>query len=349
MISAFKSLRAVFSVYAASNVEIVRAFNWILAKMETPEGRVEVEQSARFGDVSPSAEDIGELHSYGAQELYRYKDADITGVVAAIFRGPRGIPPLDARMLIRHASGQFFQEAHFELERTSQVQKDLWGGLSPRPLTVMITEEAAAADALRALRKAGPWTESRQEEYFLSLSRDRESVSPTGWMPKTYRFETLLKSISPDMPGVDDLFEVNQGALTGMNEIFVLSRHELMNLPESERRFFRPAAGTNTIQNGRLVRSHFVFYPYDEDGLVLRTEEHVRESVGEFYPLRRDRMNRWTLLVLTTPRSPLFLPRRVTLRFGFPRPEAIIIGIAQQIRRQNALPSGPMKILLSFP
>src|SRR5262249_2040077 len=87
-------------------------------------------------------------------------------------------------------------------------------------------------------------------------------------------------------PHVGDLFDVKQGARTGANEVFVLTRTELHELPRAEHRFFRPAADNSTIRNRQLLALESDFSAYDISGLILNTEEQLAAEVPQYYATR---------------------------------------------------------------
>ena len=81
---------------------------------------------------------------------------------------------------------------------------------------------------------------------------------------------------------VEELFAVRQGVRTGMNPVFIRTTAELNALPEPERRWFRPATINESIQSGAILSNHYVFYPYDDQGLAITSEEELDEEVPTY-------------------------------------------------------------------
>jgi len=67
------------------------------------------------------------------------------------------------------------------------------------------------------------------------------------------------------------------------NRAFILTSRQYFELPEEERTFFRPAAGTPMIQDCMIRTSEYVFYPYDETGLLIRSVPELRERLNFYY------------------------------------------------------------------
>lgn len=123
MVSAFKSLRAIMSGGRAQNIDVVRAFNGLISFAEV-EGVNALKDLNRLGDLIERRTDL--------ESLRRWQDQQIDPVVDSILSAsPRWLPPMNARLLTRHAAGFLYQEAHFELERTAIVQRSLFGGTMP--------------------------------------------------------------------------------------------------------------------------------------------------------------------------------------------------------------------------
>ena len=104
------------------------------------------------------------------------------------------------------------------------------------------------------------------------------------WAPRPYRSAKLLAELSA-LPTVRSLFSVQQGTITGMNSVYLLSNEEMHRLPKTERRFFRPAVTNRSIVSGHLEKNVWVFYPHGA-GLELETEQELASAVKTFYNTR---------------------------------------------------------------
>lgn len=100
------------------------------------------------------------------------------------------------------------------------------------------------------------------------------------WAPRPYNSWTLLKSLE-SFPRVNDLFEVSQGARTGAIKVFLLERLALFELPENERKYFRPAVVNRAIQFGYLMDYDYIFYPYGAQR--LESEEVLKTALPNYY------------------------------------------------------------------
>lgn len=101
------------------------------------------------------------------------------------------------------------------------------------------------------------------------------------WAPRPFEAWRTLNSLV-DLPRVKALFDVKQGALTGLNRVFLLSRQSWQSLPtKRERAYFRPAVINESIRGGMLRDSAYVFYPYGEH--TIETESELRSVVSSYY------------------------------------------------------------------
>jgi hypothetical protein len=156
-------------------------------------------------------------------------------------------------------------------------------------VAVLIARETAEDEALRALRlfRRGDSTTSESDKTWELFAATPASFAPVSWMPRAHSEQQLLEVLANrNVHHVGDLFDVRQGARTGANDIFVLSRKELRELPRSEQQFFRPAAGNSTIREGRLLENEYVFYPYSSAGLLMKSEDDLAARLPHYYAQR---------------------------------------------------------------
>lgn len=151
---------------------------------------------------------------------------------------------------------------------------------------VSSNDRSSTGNALRELRKVGKDDEPRRDEgwQIFQVSNANLKRRPTWRLvpPDTERALTNLLESGRALK-VEELFEVRQGVLTGLNSVFLLKAEELNELPQSERRWFRAAITNDSIKDGTIASTDFVFYPYGPEGLKLRSQEEVEEAVPHFY------------------------------------------------------------------
>jgi hypothetical protein len=104
------------------------------------------------------------------------------------------------------------------------------------------------------------------------------------WRLPTPRAERVIKALSQSgLPTVGDLFEISQGIQTGLNKALLLNDRELHSLPAKERRHFRQATMTDSIQNGRVGKVYWLFFPHDAMGPVFPNEAAVQKALPQYY------------------------------------------------------------------
>jgi hypothetical protein len=147
-------------------------------------------------------------------------------------------------------------------------------------------ETTATGEALRALRRlVGPVVAGASGKGWRITSIDqRDLLRSNRWRILPAAVEDSLARLGElGMPHVGGLFDVRQGLLTGLNEVFILTHQELETLPESERRFFRPAIYRNAISQGKIYDRYFVFFPYDRSGLIFTDETYLRKQAPTYF------------------------------------------------------------------
>lgn len=156
-------------------------------------------------------------------------------------------------------------------------------------LVAMLTENdpQATSAALRQLRR------STLDGTHTPLVEDAWSIFPVPvatlrrrptWRLPTPRAERVLKALAQSgLPSVGDLFDIAQGIQTGLNDVLLLTDEEFHRLSTKERRFFRQATMTDSIQSGRVVKVYWLFFPHGPDGAVFTDEEAVRRAVPQYF------------------------------------------------------------------
>lgn len=125
-----------------------------------------------------------------------------------------------------------------------------------------------------------------------------------------------------------ELFDIKQGARTGANGVFIISAYEYEALPKGEKKFFRPTIDSSSLNNGVIRKSNYLFYPYPEDLLGIRSEDELKSKVHKYYTtkllpnkkklLERSIPNNHNWWHLTRPRPWQFSiePKMVSTEFG---------------------------------
>jgi SAM-dependent methyltransferase len=156
-----------------------------------------------------------------------------------------------------------------------------------RELVAMVTENdpQATSVALRQLRRNGS---GRPPPAVLDSSWSLFPVPVTAlrsrptWRLPTPGAERILKSLSQSgLSSIGDFFEISQGIQTGLNSALLLAADQFYRLPMKERRYFRQATMTDSIQNGCVVKPYWVFFPHSADGPMFRDEALLKKSSPE--------------------------------------------------------------------
>jgi len=117
------------------------------------------------------------------------------------------------------------------------------------------------------------------------------------WQPisaqKYEVFKTLERLVyEKKLVKIRDIFDVKTGIKTGnneiFNEIFKISEMEYHKLPDEEKSFFRRVVDNQSIKNGQIIISNYIWYPYNKEGLLIKTEQELNQKIQSFYKEKLD-------------------------------------------------------------
>ena len=174
--------------------------------------------------------------------------------------------------------------------------------------TALVTSRrlTSIGNALRTLRlgKEVMEEDSGGTVYVFQVPSDDLKTRPT-WRFTSPTVEAALKKTIAGGRAVPigDVFDVRQGVRTGLKSVFLLDASEMRLLGRREQKWFRPAITSTSIRSGRVAPRYSVFYPYDECGLLIKTEEDLMRELPAYYERylepRRERLARRSSIVRT--------------------------------------------------
>jgi hypothetical protein len=150
-------------------------------------------------------------------------------------------------------------------------------------------EKGVAQDALRDLRKMHFSESHKVNEKDYSIYQPMTfPITKENWKPISLSETELFKTIErfvfeKKLVRIQDVFSVQQGIRTGNNAIFKIPLAEYNGLPETEQKYFRPVVDNEAIKNGLIRKENYIWFPYNEQGLVIRTEEQLGKLANFFY------------------------------------------------------------------
>lgn len=99
------------------------------------------------------------------------------------------------------------------------------------------------------------------------------------------------------------IFDVKQGIRTGNNSLFIIDELEYSLMSENEQKYYRKSVDNAAISDSRLDSKHYVWYPYNQSGLVIRSEEQLRSAApltyGRIFPFKDKLASRKSLRGMT--------------------------------------------------
>lgn len=93
--------------------------------------------------------------------------------------------------------------------------------------------------------------------------------------------ELHIFNLAGKLSPISDIFNINQGALLGVKNVFKVSLEQYNKFNADERKFFRPIVTNDSIKVGKLVIHEYVWFPYDKNGAIIQSEDQLKDL--EFY------------------------------------------------------------------
>lgn len=150
-------------------------------------------------------------------------------------------------------------------------------------------EKGVAQKALCALRKIQCANIPESEEKGYSIYRP--AMYPdinNSWKiisKSDYNFRLKLSELIHFglLVQLQSVFTVKQGIRTGDNRTFIISKEQYDNLTKNEKKYYRPSIDNGAIANGKTIIKNYVWFPYDECGLLIKTEEQLLSEAPASY------------------------------------------------------------------
>jgi hypothetical protein len=165
------------------------------------------------------------------------------------------------------------------------------GGAHKREFATLVTgnEPAATGDALRELRKTHGTLPSRSlgdKQWMLSAAPASVLKDKSPWRILTPEQRGVISALeAAQTPTVGSLFDIAQGVQTGNLKVFLFSVEEFrrLGLPAREKKYFREALMTDSIEDGRIVKTYHLFFPHDRNGPKFEDEAALAAAVPVYY------------------------------------------------------------------
>lgn len=144
-----------------------------------------------------------------------------------------------------------------------------------------------AGDGLKALRKFH-YTNAVMEGNNYSVYELNNFQDQDSWRIDNYKNINLKQQLNASLyrgllKRAGELFEIQQGARTGANRVFVVNDGFVMSLPANERVYFRPTADNLSIDMGHLYTINYMFYPRTRGLEPIDSEEKLQLLLPETY------------------------------------------------------------------
>lgn len=191
-------------------------------------------------------------------------------------------------------------------------------------------EKGVVQDALREFRKLKANNEpSINSKNFSIYTPHYFPIVNNSWKLISFDENEFIKELSiyhkaGKLSTIGDIFNISQGALLGVKNIFKITSDEFELLTEPDKKLFRPILTNDSIKLGKLKITEYSWFPYGKEGLLFKKEDELIE-LG-FYNThllpnkdileKRKGINQWWSL--TRPRNWQFTkePRLYSNRFG---------------------------------
>lgn len=151
---------------------------------------------------------------------------------------------------------------------------------------VAANDPIATGEALRGLRRsrrAGTPPMVTEDAWRLFAFNSRALKGRSNWrfIPPAAQ-EALNRAWDGGAVRLDEVFEVKQGIRTGLNSAFILDADQLRMLPIKERSYFKPAVMNDSLEAGRLLKKHWLFYPHRPGKALFSDQDDLMRAVPTY-------------------------------------------------------------------
>lgn len=196
--------------------------------------------------------------------------------------------------------------------------------------------DEATSKALRELRKLHYNTEivATSENFSIYTMNQDSIIDKDSWMPMPYdaiKFKMILESKieNGSFAKVGTLFNVMQGARTGLNKVFIVDKQTYNSFSNKEKKYFRPSIDSTSLRKGKLIKANYIFFPYlENEKEKLNNEDDLKNILPNYYvrylkPNKKqlcDRKgidsNKWWMLTRPRMWQMQACPKLVSTEFG---------------------------------
>ena len=225
---------------------------------------------------------LGQLHPGGA--IGTLLPASLLSLQAA--EAWREVLAGNASVRLLASLGDYGLFAHALVQVAALVIAPGKPGGEPATGLVAANNPIATGEALRGLRRsrrAGtpPMVTEDAWRLFAFSARALKGRSNWRFIPPAAQ-EALNRAWEAGAVRLDNVFEVKQGVRTGLNSAFVLDADQLKMLPIKERSCFKPAVMNDSLEAGRLLKKHWVFYPHRSGEALFPDQDALMRAVPTY-------------------------------------------------------------------
>lgn len=192
-------------------------------------------------------------------------------------------------------------------------------------------EKGVAQEALRELRKLQANNEIAISKNSYSIyTPEKFPILENSWRIISLNENKFITDLNVyigarKLVKLQEIFTVYQGALLGAKDVFTISKYEYSDYSDEEKIYFRPLLNNSAINKGSINITEYVWYPYDQNGLMIQDEAELNQitfAQSNLLPnklkLQQRSENREEWWALTRPRNWQFTKERrlYSTRFG---------------------------------
>lgn len=108
------------------------------------------------------------------------------------------------------------------------------------------------------------------------------------WKIRSFQDEKLKIEIEKKIHSglymrINELFTIEQGIRTGNNKSFKFSLDYISNLPEKEKKYYKPCIDNEAFEDGKIYEKYYLWYPYKDHKLLFNSEEDLKKNAPISY------------------------------------------------------------------
>ena len=182
--------------------------------------------------------------------------------------------------------GSYIMQGFESMSSLIAIKRD--GNAVEHPVSILWCDDTSNGfdEAMRANNKSrqGALLENLENlKYNIQIGNLRaDNLAPRPYSENLAIMEYQNAKDSKTFLPAERLFTISSCAVTGLNELFIISAEKYNNFDILEKTFFRPVISSQSICDGTIQDDSMVFFPYNEKGCMIHSKKEMLSKMPSY-------------------------------------------------------------------